>query len=47
MSAQFKQNESSHHVIAVPRMLWLHDLIMSALGLLTHQAIVCDVIDGF
>ena len=47
MSAQFKQNQSAHHVIAIPRVFWLNNFIMAGLGFLTPESIMFDVVDGF
>ena len=47
MSAQFKQNQSTHHVIAIPRVFWLNNFIVAGLGFLPPEPVVFDVIDGF
>ena len=47
MSAQFKQNQSTHHVIAIPRVFWLNNFILAGLGFLPPESVMFDIVDGF
>ena len=47
MSAQFKQNQSAHHVVTIPRVFWLNNFIVAGFGFLTPESVVLDIVDGF